>query len=126
MNFEFKFPAKNSEFFRFKYLNFPPKNLDSIGGGGGDSIGGGGGGGHGDNRGTSSFGHSALNQFPASFFCCLVLDGIGYTFGILLEPLMEHYSEGKGVISMVASLLNGSVALCAPIASLLVNRHGTR
>ena len=47
--FAFEFPAKNSEFFRFKYLNFPPKNLDSIGGEGE-------GGGHGDNIGTSSFG----------------------------------------------------------------------
>ena len=33
LHFEFKFPAKNSEFFRFIYLNFPPKKLDSIGGG---------------------------------------------------------------------------------------------
>ena len=30
LHFEFKFPAKNSEFFRFKCLNFPPKNLDVI------------------------------------------------------------------------------------------------
>ena len=29
--FAFEFLAKNSEFFRFKYLNFPPKILDSIG-----------------------------------------------------------------------------------------------
>ena len=29
---------------------------------------------------------------------------------------MDHYSEGKGVISMVASLLNGSVALSAPVS----------
>ena len=41
----FKFPAKNSEFFRFKYLNFPPKFLDVIVG---VVVGG-----HGDNRGTS-------------------------------------------------------------------------
>ena len=37
----------------------------------------------------------------ASFLCNMVLDGIGYSFGILLKPLMEHYGEGKGVISMV-------------------------
>ena len=30
LHFEFKFPAKNSEFFRLKYLNFPPNFLDSI------------------------------------------------------------------------------------------------
>ena len=27
--FAFEFPSKNSEFFRFKYLNFPPTFLDS-------------------------------------------------------------------------------------------------
>ena len=52
-SFAFEFPAKNSEFFRFKYLNFPPKNLDSIGG-----EGEGGEEGHGDNRGTSSLAFS--------------------------------------------------------------------
>ena len=58
LHFAFEFPAKNSEFFRFKYLNFPPTFLDSIGGGGGA----GGGAGHGDNRGTSCI--AALNQYP--------------------------------------------------------------
>ena len=28
--FAFEFPAKNSEFFRFKFFNFPPTFLDSI------------------------------------------------------------------------------------------------
>ena len=37
----------------------------------------------------------------ASFLCNMVLDGIGYSFGILLKPLMEHYGEGTGMISMV-------------------------
>ena len=37
----------------------------------------------------------------ASFLCNMVLDGIGYSFGILLKPLMAHYGEGKGMISMV-------------------------
>ena len=62
LHFEFKFPAKNSEFFRFKYLNFPPTFLDSIGGAGAGGGGGAGGGagGHGDNRGTSCI--AALNQ----------------------------------------------------------------
>ena len=37
----------------------------------------------------------------ASFLCNMVLDGIGYSFGILLNPLMKHYGEGKGTIAMV-------------------------
>ena len=40
----------------------------------------------------------------ASFLCNMVLDGIGYSFGILLVPLMKHYNEGKGTISMVRDL----------------------
>ena len=55
-----------------------------------------------------------------------MLDGIGYSFGILLEPLMEHYGEGKGVISMVGSILAGAIMLVGPISSLAVNKFGPR
>ena len=55
LHFKFKFRAKNSEFFRFKYLNFPPKNLDVIVGVG-----------HGDNRGTSSIGHFNFKPITTS------------------------------------------------------------
>ena len=37
----------------------------------------------------------------ASFLCNMVLDGIGYSFGILLKPLMAHFDEGKATIAMV-------------------------
>ena len=37
----------------------------------------------------------------SSFLCNMVLDGIGYSFGILLNPLMKHYGEGRGTIAMV-------------------------
>ena len=37
----------------------------------------------------------------SSFLCNMVIDGIGYSFGILLNPLMKHYGEGKGMIAMV-------------------------
>ena len=39
----------------------------------------------------------------ASFLCNVVLDGIGYSFGILLNPLMDHYNVGKGLMSLVSS-----------------------
>ena len=32
----------------------------------------------------------------ASFFCLCVLDGISYTFGIFLAPLMEDMECGRG------------------------------
>ena len=37
----------------------------------------------------------------AGFLCNMVLDGIGYSFGILLTPLMKHYGVGKGLMSLV-------------------------
>lgn len=62
----------------------------------------------------------------ASFLCNMVLDGIGYSFGILLDPLMTHYGEGKGMISMVGSILAGAIMLVGPISSTLVNMFGPR
>jgi len=62
----------------------------------------------------------------ASFLCNMVLDGIGYSFGILLTPLMEHYGEGKGKIAMVGSILAGAIMLVGPISSTLVNKFGPR
>jgi len=62
----------------------------------------------------------------ASFLCNMVLDGIGYSFGILLVPLMNHYNAGKGTISMVGSILAGVIMLVGPISSILVNKLGPR
>jgi len=62
----------------------------------------------------------------ASFLCNMVLDGIAYSYGILLNPLMKHYGEGKGLMSLVGSVLAGVIMLVGPIASALVNKFGTR
>jgi len=62
----------------------------------------------------------------ASFLCNMVLDGIGYSFGILLEPLMKYYDKGKGEIAMVGSILAGFIMLVGPISSSLVNKFGPR
>jgi len=62
----------------------------------------------------------------ASFLCNMVLDGIGYSFGILLAPLMLHYGEGKGKIAMVGSILAGAIMLVGPISSTAVNKFGPR
>ena len=45
-----------------------------------------------------------VNPCSASFLCNMVLDGIGYSFGILLKPLMEHFGVGKGLMSLVSVL----------------------
>jgi MCP family monocarboxylic acid transporter-like MFS transporter 12 len=62
----------------------------------------------------------------ASFICNLVLDGIAYTFGIFLTPLMEHFGVQKGPMSMVGSVLAGTIQLVGPFVAVLVNKFGTR
>ena len=62
----------------------------------------------------------------AGFMCNMVLDGIGYSFGILLTPLIEHYGASNGVMSMVGSILTGVILLSGPIAAAIVNKFGTR
>lgn len=62
----------------------------------------------------------------ASFMCNMTLDGIAYSYGILLSALMEHFGEGKGLMSLVGSILAGVIMLVGPIASGLTNKFGTR
>lgn len=62
----------------------------------------------------------------ASFMCNLILDGIAYTFGILLKPLVEDFDSDAGTISWVGSLLCGVYMLSGPIVGGLVNKFGCR
>ena len=39
----------------------------------------------------------------ASFFCLCVLDGVSYTFGMFLAPLMEDMECGRGGVSAAGS-----------------------
>ena len=36
-----------------------------------------------------------------SFLCNLTLDGIAYTFGVFVSPLMEHFNIQKGPVSLI-------------------------
>jgi len=63
----------------------------------------------------------------ASFLCNMVLDGIGYSFGIFVKPLEAHFEgAGKGKISLVGSILAGFIMLVGPISSAMVNKFGPR
>jgi len=62
-----------------------------------------------------------------SFLCNMVLDGIVYSKGILIEPLQKHFEgTGIGTISLAGSLLAGVMMLVGPIASIAVNKFGPR
>lgn len=83
---------------------------------------------------NASSGHYQVNRdggwgwviVAASFLCNMVLDGIGYSFGVMLQPLAKEFGCGTASMSFVGSLLMGGYLLVGPIAAASVNRYGTR
>lgn len=62
----------------------------------------------------------------ASLVCNIIVDGIGYAFGVLLPIFADYFSAPNSKVALVGSLLCG-VYLCAgPIVSGLVNKFGCR
>ena len=57
----------------------------------------------------------------ASFMCNFMVDGIAYSFGILLGPLVEHFECSRSTISWVGSLLCGIYMASGPIVGGLVS-----
>eukprot|EP00092_Neocalanus_flemingeri_P020029 GFUD01021689.1.p1 GENE.GFUD01021689.1~~GFUD01021689.1.p1 ORF type:complete len:493 (-),score=108.40 GFUD01021689.1:65-1543(-) len=62
----------------------------------------------------------------ASFFCLCVLDGISYTFGMFLAPLMEDMECGRGGVSAAGSFQVGVYSLTSLVSARLVTKHGAR
>ena len=62
----------------------------------------------------------------ASFACNFILDGIAYSFGILLIPLMEYFQSNRSSVAWVGSLLAGVYMTSGPLVGGLVNKFGCR
>eukprot|EP00092_Neocalanus_flemingeri_P032823 GFUD01035699.1.p1 GENE.GFUD01035699.1~~GFUD01035699.1.p1 ORF type:complete len:463 (+),score=142.43 GFUD01035699.1:137-1525(+) len=62
----------------------------------------------------------------ASFGVICVLDGIGYSFGVFLEPLIADLGVGRGALSMAGSLQSGVYSLSGPVVAMVVSRWGER
>ena len=62
----------------------------------------------------------------ASFTCVCVLDGVGYSYGIFLQPLLQEFDQGRGILSIAGSLQVGVYGLSSPLVSRLVERWGER
>jgi len=75
---------------------------------------------------TEEGGCQAWVVVVASFFCNMVLDGLGYSFGVLMHPIQEEFQAGSGTVAFVGSILAGVIMLTGPIAAFAVNRLGTR
>ena len=62
----------------------------------------------------------------ASFMCNLILDGIAYTFGVFLEPLVNSFESNSSTVAWVGSILCGVYLTSGPIVGGLVNKFGCR
>lgn len=61
-----------------------------------------------------------------SFGIHIIVDGIAFTYGVLLGEFLDYFGEGKGKTSFVGSVLSGVYLMSGPLASMLVNRFGCR
>jgi len=52
----------------------------------------------------------------AAFLANLILDGVCYTFGIVMPALQEHFQAGKGKTALVGSMLPGCYLLVGETA----------
>ncbi|XP_059179086.1 uncharacterized protein LOC131958215 isoform X2 [Physella acuta] len=62
----------------------------------------------------------------SSVFCNLIVDGIGYSFGVFLQEFVEYFKEPKSKVSLVGSLLCGTYLFAGPIVSGMTNKFGCR
>ena len=58
--------------------------------------------------------------------CNLILDGLCYTFGVMLEPLVKAFDANRSDVALVGSLLAGVYLMSGPIVGGLVNKFGCR
>jgi len=61
-----------------------------------------------------------------SFLCNVVLDGIAYSFGVLLQPMQDDLQTSVGSVSLIGGVLAGVILATGPLAAGAVNRFGSR
>ncbi|KAL8580964.1 hypothetical protein ACOMHN_017531 [Nucella lapillus] len=62
----------------------------------------------------------------SSFCVSAVVDGVGFSVGVLFSSLQKEFTANNQQISWVSSVLNGTYLLIGPVVSFFVNRHGCR
>ncbi|CAG5134291.1 unnamed protein product [Candidula unifasciata] len=58
--------------------------------------------------------------------CNLIVDGIGYSFGVFLSEFVDAFKEPKSKVSLVGSLLCGTYLFAGPVVSAMTNKYGCR
>ena len=62
----------------------------------------------------------------ACFLTTFTLDGIGYSFGMFMEPLKAEMKEGNFGVASVGSIQIAVYLSSGPLVASLVTRHGAR
>lgn len=62
----------------------------------------------------------------SSLMCNIIVDGIGYSFGIFLPEFVNNFGETRSKVSLIGSLLCGTYLCAGPIVSALTNKFGCR
>lgn len=62
----------------------------------------------------------------ASFMCNMIVDGIIFSFGAFLKPIMDELHVEKYQVTLVQSLTAGFYLMAGPFVSALANRYGFR
>ena len=57
----------------------------------------------------------------SSFYCIAILDGVGYTTGVMLDSLLSDLGGGRAQISLVGSLQVGVYCLVGPLGGQTCN-----
>ena len=62
----------------------------------------------------------------ASFLNIAMVDGVGYTTGLLLDSLLQDLGGGRGGVAVAGSLQVGVYSLSGPLVGKLIDRFGDR
>jgi len=62
----------------------------------------------------------------ACFMCNLVVKGFGFSFGVLLKPLITVFESDRTTVSLVSSISTGITSIVGPIVGGLVIKFGLR
>ncbi|KAI1285367.1 Monocarboxylate transporter 14 [Halotydeus destructor] len=62
----------------------------------------------------------------ASFMCNFIVDGIIFSFGIIIREMSKEFGESKGMTAWIGSLQAGGYLVVGPLVSGLANKYGCR
>ena len=56
----------------------------------------------------------------------MIEDGVGYSYGILIEPLRLHFQTTRSIMAFGGSLMIGSYCVSSIGAGIFINKYGCR